>query len=59
MSLTVRNDETQRLTRELADLTGETLTAAVTTAVRERLVRVRSARRRSGGPNGWSGSGAK
>lgn len=41
MSLNIKNDETYRLARELADITGETLTGAVTQAVRERLERVR------------------
>jgi antitoxin VapB len=39
--LNIKNDETQRLARELAKLTGESVTAAVTEAVRERLDRVR------------------
>jgi antitoxin VapB len=42
MALNIKNDETQRLARELARLTGETMTAAITQAVRERLDRVRS-----------------
>lgn len=41
MSLNIKSDEAHRLTRELARLTGESLTEAVTTAVRERLDRVR------------------
>lgn len=41
MSLNIKNDETHELTRELARLTGESLTQAVTTAVAERLERVR------------------
>jgi antitoxin VapB len=41
MSLNIKNAETVRLTKELAEATGESLTAAVTTAVRERLERVR------------------
>ena len=41
MSLNIKNPETHRLAEELAKLTGETLTSAVTTAVRERLDRVR------------------
>lgn len=41
MSLNIKSDEAQRLTHELARLTGESLTAAVTTAVRERLERLR------------------
>ena len=45
MSLNIKNKEAHRLAEELAKLTGETLTAAVTTAVRERLDRVRRERR--------------
>jgi antitoxin VapB len=41
MSLNIKNAETYRLARELADATGETMTEAVTVAVRERLERVR------------------
>ncbi len=42
MSLNIKNDETYRLTQELSKLTGESLTTAVTVAVRERLERLRS-----------------
>jgi antitoxin VapB len=42
MSLTIRNEKTQRLARELVRETGESLTVAVTEAIRERLDRVRS-----------------
>jgi antitoxin VapB len=41
MGLNIKNPETHRLAEELAKRTGESLTAAVTTAVRERLDRVR------------------
>ena len=41
MGLNIKSDETHRLVRELADRTGETMTAAVNIAVRERLERVR------------------
>ncbi|WP_322752380.1 type II toxin-antitoxin system VapB family antitoxin [Frankia sp. Cas3] len=44
MALNIKNDETQRLSRELAELTGESITAAVTVAVRERLDRMRADR---------------
>jgi antitoxin VapB len=40
MGLNIKNDETYRLVEELAKLTGETLTGAVTQAVRERLDRL-------------------
>jgi antitoxin VapB len=41
MSLNIKNPETRHLIEELAEATGETMTAAVTVAVRERLERVR------------------
>ncbi len=41
MSLNIKNKETYRLARELAERTGESMTAAVTVAVRERLDRIR------------------
>lgn len=44
MSLNIKNPETYHLVQELAALTGETQTAAVTIAVRERLDRVRHLR---------------
>jgi len=44
MSLNIKNVETYRLVKELADETGESMTAAVTEAVRERLDRVRAER---------------
>jgi antitoxin VapB len=43
MAMNIKNPETEQLARELAELTGESLTAAVTEAVRERLVSVRNA----------------
>lgn len=45
MSLNIKNDETCRLARELARLTGETMSGAIAVALRERLARER--RRRS------------
>jgi antitoxin VapB len=45
VALNIKNHETHQLAQELAGLTGESLTAAVTTAVRERLDRVRQERR--------------
>lgn len=39
MALSIKNPETERLARELARTTGESLTEAVTTALRDRLVR--------------------
>jgi antitoxin VapB len=44
VGLNIKNDETYRLVEELAKLTGETLTGAVTQAVRERLDRLRRER---------------
>jgi antitoxin VapB len=41
MGLNIKNEETRRLVREPAERTGETMTAAVRTAVRERLDRIR------------------
>lgn len=41
MSLNIKNPEACRLIQELASETGETMTGAVMTAVRERLGRVR------------------
>jgi len=46
MALNIRNREAERLADELARLTGETKTRAVTVALRDRLERVR--RKRSG-----------
>lgn len=43
MGLNIKNEEAHRLATELAQLTGESLTEAVTTALRERLERVASA----------------
>jgi antitoxin VapB len=41
MSMNIKSEEAHRLARELARLTGESMTVAVTKAVRERLERVR------------------
>jgi antitoxin VapB len=41
MHLNIKNDEAHRLAAELAKLTGESLTKAVTTALSERLERER------------------
>ena len=40
MSLNIKNPETFRLAHQLAELTGETVTGAVTVSVRERLERL-------------------
>ncbi|MCI0625207.1 MAG: type II toxin-antitoxin system VapB family antitoxin [Acidobacteria bacterium] len=42
MALNIKNEETQKLAKELARRTGESMTAAITEAVRQRLDRVRS-----------------
>ncbi len=39
MGLNIKNDETCQLARELAQLTGESMTGAITVALRERLER--------------------
>ena len=39
MSLNIKNEETCRLAGEMARLTGETMTGAITVALRERLER--------------------
>ena len=49
MALSIKNPEADRLARRLADVTGESITTAVTTAIRERLVR----------ETGWSPDGAR
>lgn len=41
MSLNIKNDEAHRLAQELAKVTGESMTVAVSEAIRERLERVR------------------
>jgi antitoxin VapB len=47
MSLNIKDEKTHRMARELARLTGESLTAAVNESVRERLERVRGSSRKS------------
>ncbi len=44
MSINIKNEETCRLASELAQLTGDTMTGAITVALRERLERERSER---------------
>lgn len=39
--MNIKNEETHRMAQELATLTGESITAAVTEAVRQRLDRVK------------------
>ncbi|MGH3423730.1 MAG: type II toxin-antitoxin system VapB family antitoxin [Nocardioidaceae bacterium] len=45
MALSIKADEADRLARALTHETGETLTESVTTALRERLERVRARQR--------------
>jgi antitoxin VapB len=47
MTLNIKNPETHQLATELAKLTGETLTQAVTEAVRERLARLSKQRQKA------------
>ena len=49
MSLNVKNPYAHQLARELAALTGESLTDAVTIALRERLMREKATRRSATG----------
>ena len=44
MHLSIKNDEAHRLASELAELTGETLTAVVISALRAQLTRERRSR---------------
>ena len=44
MALNIKNEDTCRLAYELAQLTGETMTGAITVALRERLERERNRR---------------
>lgn len=48
MSMNIKNPETFRLAKELAAATGESMTAAVTMAIRERLERIRAERGEGG-----------
>lgn len=41
VGLNIKNEETHRLARKLARATGETMTVAVTGAIRQRLERIR------------------
>ena len=47
MALNIKDATTDRLARELADATGESLTVALRVAIEERLARVRQRDRRS------------
>jgi antitoxin VapB len=49
MALSIKNAEADRLARQVAELTGESLTEAVTTALRQRLELERRCRGRHGG----------
>ena len=41
MGLNIKNPRTQQLARELAELTGETITAAITQAIEERIEHIK------------------
>jgi antitoxin VapB len=41
MAMNIKSEEAQKLARQLSEITGESMTAAVTEAVRERLERVK------------------
>ena len=45
MGMNIKNPETFRLAHELSDLTGESVTGAVTASLRERLERLRAEQR--------------
>ncbi len=45
MSLNIKNEQVHRMAQELARLTGESMTLAVSEAIRERLQRVRKSRK--------------
>jgi antitoxin VapB len=49
MALSIKTEEADRLARTLARLTGETITQAVTSALRERLEREQVRREAAGG----------
>lgn len=48
MALSIKTEEADRLARELSRLTGETMTDAITQAMRERLERLRAERAAQG-----------
>ena len=47
MSINIKDPETDRIVRDLASATGETITEAIATAARERLDRIQAGRRQS------------
>jgi len=48
VALSLKNPETERLAKELARATGESVTRAVTTALKEKLEREEKAKKREG-----------
>ena len=48
MALNIKNPETCELVQELAELTGESMTQAITNAVREELKRARQHKKKEG-----------
>ena len=48
MPLSIRNADAEKLARQVSRLTGETLTEAISTSLRERLERLQRSRRHNG-----------
>jgi antitoxin VapB len=48
MTLSLKNDETEQLVRKLAEMTDESMTTAVTVAVKERIERLEKSDKRKG-----------
>jgi antitoxin VapB len=48
MALSLKNPETERLAKELAKITGESVTLAITVAVKERLEQLEKQKKREG-----------
>jgi antitoxin VapB len=46
MSLNIKDPEVHQMARELADLTGESMTQAIGIAVKDRLMRIRASKRK-------------
>jgi antitoxin VapB len=51
VALNIKDADTDRLARELAELTGQPITVAVRDAIEERLARLRSRKARTAGPD--------
>lgn len=48
MALSLKNPETERLAKELAEITGESITLAITIALKERLDQLEKEKKREG-----------